>query len=107
MKVLTKSVLIEGEEFALIKDNSERGEYLGTIPYTELNEEGRMKRPLNGFEMCIEFINEYESLGAAINAAIKSRKDNILTKRFLAAHPEIDFAANKNVELYVNFILSL
>ena len=107
MKVLTKSVLIEGEEFALIKDSCERGEYLGTIPYTELNEEGRMKRALNGFEIAIEFINVHESLGAAINAAIKNRKDKILTKRFLEAHPEIDLVNNKNVELYVNFIMSL
>lgn len=106
MKVLTKSVLIEGEEFVLIKDNSEHGEYVGTIPYTELDE-GRMKRALNGFEICIKFLRDYKDLGEAINAAIKRRKDNILTKRFLAAHPEIDFATNKNVELYVNFIMSL
>ena len=54
MKVITKCVNIENEEFVLVKftDVNNR-EWFGTIPYTELNEKGQMKRPLNGFEMCI------------------------------------------------------
>ena len=34
MKVVVKRVVIENEEFALIKDTCERGVYYGTIPYS-------------------------------------------------------------------------
>ena len=58
MKVVTKYVNIENREFVLIKDkstdcNGETYEYYGTIPYEEINEQGRLKRLLNGFDMCI------------------------------------------------------
>lgn len=53
MKVITKNVNIENEEFALIHDTQKGRDFYGTIPYTELNERGCMKRALNGFEMCI------------------------------------------------------
>jgi len=55
MKVITKCVNIENQEFVLVKfkSNIDGTEWYGTIPYTELDEKGCMKRELNGFEMCI------------------------------------------------------
>ena len=73
MKVLTRCVNIENEEFVLISNKREDGvEYFGTIPYTEINEKGCMKRELNGFEMCISF----ESIGQAL----ERRYDEIKTR---------------------------
>lgn len=73
MKVLTKNVLIEGEEFFLISDIHEGQKYYGTIPYSEV-ENGRLKRQLNGFEMCISF--------EGIPQAIERREKHILIERF-------------------------
>ena len=73
MEVLTKYVNIENEEFVLISDKREDGvEYYGTIPYSELDEKGRMKRTLNGFEMCISF--------KSIAEALDRRYDEIKTR---------------------------
>lgn len=53
LKVLTRLVNIHEERFVLVeitrKDNGMK--FIGTIPYTELDEHGCMKRELNGFEM--------------------------------------------------------
>ena len=73
MKVLTKNVLIEDEEFVLITDEFKGRKYYGTIPYSEV-ENGRLKRRLNGFDMCICF----ESIGEAI----EDRRKDILFKKF-------------------------
>lgn len=61
MEVLTKCVDFENEKFVLFKDKKaglpeyyKDGEYYGTIPYTELDENGKLKRRLNGFEIGIE-----------------------------------------------------
>ena len=89
MKVLTRSVIIEGEEFVLIKDKHEDREYLGTIPYTELDENGRMKRELNGFEIAIEFVKDYKDLGACINGAIRRRKNQIAMRKFMEQNPNV------------------
>lgn len=75
MKVVTKSVVIENEEFVLIKDTDKNyGEYYGTIPYTELDEEGKMKRELNGFEICVEH---------TIAEALERRKSSIIRERLV------------------------
>lgn len=77
MKVLTKLVSIENEEFVLIQDTTKDGkEYFGTIPYSELDEKGCMKRALNGFEMCISFNNISEALDRRYDA-IKTRGMNL------------------------------
>ena len=53
LKVLTRLVNIHDEKFVLVQltriDNGMK--FIGTIPYTEIDEHGRMKRELNGFEM--------------------------------------------------------
>lgn len=75
MKVVTKSVIIENEEFVLIKDtDTNYGEYYGTIPYTELDEEGKMKRELNGFEICVEH---------TIAEALERRRLSIIRNRLI------------------------
>ena len=76
MKVLTKHVNIENEEFALITDKYEGRTYYGTIPYSEVDENGRLKRQLNGFDMCISFLN--------IADALKERTNRIKTVRYEA-----------------------
>lgn len=53
MKVITKHVNIENEEFYLIKNSHEGKAYYGTINYKEVDENGKLKRQLNGFDMCI------------------------------------------------------
>lgn len=83
MKVVTRSVIIENEEFALIKDTDENyGEYYGTIPYTELNAEGKMKRALNGFEICVEH---------TIGEALERRKTKILRDRKIKEYLDMGF----------------
>ena len=77
MKVVTKYVNIENEEFVLIKDNAPDGRaFYGTIPYSELDENGRMKRGMNGFEMCISFLN--------VADAIRNRTNDIKAERYKA-----------------------
>ena len=50
MEVLTKCVDFENEKFVLFKDKKaglpeyyKNGEYYGTIPYTELDENGKLR----------------------------------------------------------------
>lgn len=86
MKILTKCVDFENEKFVLFKDKKaglpeyyKNGEYYGTIPYTELDESGKLKRQLNGFEIGIE--NSAE-------AALRYRWTQIQLKKFEKEHPE-------------------
>lgn len=83
MKVVTKSVMIENEEFVLIKDTDKNyGEYYGTIPYTELDEDGKMKRALNGFEICVE---------RTIAEALERRKTDIIRNRKINEYLSMGF----------------
>lgn len=92
----------------MIKDEAkEQGVYVATIPYTELTEDGRMKRQLNGFQICIEFLKDYSDLGKTINAALKRRRNYILLNRFLDNHPEVDMVNGKNVDKYVAYMNTL
>lgn len=71
VRVITKRVVIEDEEFVLIQDDSADGKkYFGTISYKELDHGGKVKRALNGFDMCISF----ESIGAAIDRRLRTIK---------------------------------
>lgn len=63
MKVLTKCVIFENQNFVLVQNQHENRTYWGTIPYCELDENGRMKRELNGIQMRISF----ESAADALN----------------------------------------
>ncbi len=85
MKVITKSVIIESEEFVLIYDEQQGRKFYGTIPYTELDNKGRMKRALNGFQMCI---------GDDIDTALNRRTKAIAVERFKAeGHTEEELIA--------------
>lgn len=55
LKVLTKCVNIRNEEFVMVEITRTdiNKKFIGTIPYSELDEHGCMKRELNGFEMCL------------------------------------------------------
>lgn len=86
MEVITKCVVIENEKFVLIRDKKEglpecykNGEYYGTIPYAELDEHGKLKRQLNGFEIGIE---------ASAGEALRYRWTQIQLKKFEKEHPE-------------------
>ena len=78
MKVLTKCVNIENQEFVLIQDESNNEKFYGTIPYSELDENGVMKRELNGLQICISF----ESPSEAILERNRSIVANRLMKQF-------------------------
>ena len=87
MTVLTKCVILENEKFVLIKDTSKElakaseyknCEYFGTIPYTELDEQGRMKRTLNGLQICMQ---------PTASEAIRQRLLNIKLKKFKEENP--------------------
>ncbi len=85
MTVITKKVVIENEEFVLIKDNSANGVYYGTIPYSELDENGKLKRRLNGYDMAIVFLNDsVERNESPLVSAIKERQRRIPLDRFIA-----------------------
>ena len=85
MEVITKCVVIENEKFVLIRDKKEglpecykNGEYYGTIPYAELDEHGKLKRQLNGFEIGIE---------ASAGEALRYRMLRIRLKKFEEKNP--------------------
>lgn len=85
MEVLTKCVILDDEKFVLIKDKSEKltefyknGEFYGTIPYAELDEHGKLKRQLNGFEIGIE---------ASAGEALRYRMLRIKLKKFDEENP--------------------
>ena len=73
LKVLTKCVDIENERFVLVEitRNDDGHKFIGTIPYSELDEKGCMKRQLNGFEM---------RLSDSIPNALQGRIDEIKTR---------------------------
>lgn len=85
MEVVTKCVVIENEKFVLIRDKKEglpecykNGEYYGTIPYAELDEHGKLKRQLNGFEIGIE---------SSAGEALRYRMLQIRLKKFDEENP--------------------
>lgn len=99
MEVLTKCVILDDEKFVLIKDKSEKltefyknGEFYGTIPYAELDEHGKLKRQLNGFEIGIE---------ASAGEALRSRLIQIRLKKYTEANPNAtkEMLIEKAIEL--------
>ncbi len=87
MKVLTKNVNIENKEFVLVQSSDAKyhnkrennNTFYGLIPYDEIDEQGRMKRALNGFEM---------GIADSISEAIENVRDNVKIKKWQAAHPD-------------------
>ena len=85
MKVVVKKVVIENEEFVLIKDSSSYGVYYGTIPYSELDENGNLKRRLCGYDMAVVLLSKsIENNESPIVSAIEGRQRRISLDRFVA-----------------------
>ena len=79
MKTVIKKLILVGECFALVQNPSwGKGHQYGTIPYSEIDEHGNLRRVLNGFEMCC---------AATIEKAIEHREDVLLARRWKAEHP--------------------
>lgn len=80
MKTIVKKVTIEGMDFALVREPEWGADHqYGTVPYSEVDEDGRLKRVLNGFEMCV---------AATIEKAIELREDVLLARKWKAEHPD-------------------
>lgn len=80
METITKKVTIEGMNFALVKEPAWGADHqYGTVPYSEVDEDGRLKRVLNGFEMCV---------AATPEEAIERREDVLLARKWKAEHPD-------------------
>lgn len=88
MKIVTKSVNIEKQEFVLVSDTHNGKTWFGTIPYSELDSSGRMKRELNGFQMRISFKSAPD--------ALMLRHADILTERFI---PEFELYCEHDIAL--------
>lgn len=68
-KVKTKYVSIEGREFVLMEYTLDDNSVMyGTIPYTNLDDKGRMIKGMNGLEVC---------LAHSIPSALEMRADDI------------------------------
>lgn len=68
-KVKTKYVSIEGREFVLMEYTLDDNSVMyGTIPYTNLDDKGRMIKGMNGLEVC---------LAHSIPSALEMRADII------------------------------
>jgi hypothetical protein len=80
MKTVVKKVVIEGMDFALVREPEWGTDHqYGTVPYSEVDENGRLKRALlNGFEMCV---------AATPEEAIERREDVLLAQKWKAKHP--------------------
>ena len=80
MKVVTNEIILYGERIVLVREPKwgANNQY-GTIPYSEIGENGKLKRKLNGIQMCVA--------NSVVNA-IERRKDQILASRWAEAHPD-------------------
>ena len=68
-KVKTKCVSIEGRDFVLMEYTFDDNSVMyGTIPYTNIDDKGRMIKGMNGLEAC---------LAHSIPTALEMRADDI------------------------------
>lgn len=87
MKVLTKKVTIDDKDFVLIQSSDPKYKnftennniFYGLIPYTEIDEQGKMKRALNGFEM---------GIADSVPKAIENVQDNMRILKWKEENPE-------------------
>lgn len=79
MKTIIKKLTLVGERFALVQETKwGKDHQYGTIPYSEIDERGNLRRELNGFEMCV---------AATSKEAIESRRDSLLVRKWCDEHP--------------------
>lgn len=74
MTVLVNNFIVENEHYTLFTDSHKGLQYWGSIPHTEM-EKGKLKRKLNGLEMCISF--------DSFNDALKKRVEDVRIKKLL------------------------
>lgn len=87
MKVLTKRVTIEDKDFVLVQSSDPKyknfiennNTFYGLIPYTEIDEQGKMKRALNGFEM---------GIADSVPKAIENVQDNMRILKWKEENPQ-------------------
>ena len=87
MKVLTKRVTIDDKDFVLIQSSDPKYKnftennniFYGLIPYAEIDEQGKMKRALNGFEM---------GIADSVPKAIENIQDNMRILKWKEENPE-------------------
>lgn len=80
MKTIIKKLTLVGERFALVQETKwGKDHQYGTIPYSEIDENGNLRRELNGFEMCV---------AATSQKAIESRRDSLLVRKWCDEHPD-------------------
>ena len=80
MKTIIKKLILVGECFALVQNSAwGKGLQYGTIPYSEIDEHGNLRRELNGFEMCV---------AATSKEAVESRRDSLLVRKWCDEHPD-------------------
>ena len=95
MRVITKHLKINDKSFALVCEPNWGELKYGTIPYDELDETERLKRPLNGFEMCV---------ARSINEAIEKRELQIDVEKWMEEHPDAD--EQERLEAIINTIIN-
>ena len=81
-----------GEQDVTVRGKTIHKHFFGTIPYTELDDSGCMKRGMNGGEMCI---------GDDIDKAIKSREFRIKAEAWEKEHP------NHTTEEFIKFMMAI
>lgn len=81
MRVITVYLKIKDKSFVLVREPSWGDLKYGTIPHNELDENGRLKRPLNGFEMCA---------ARNISEAIEKRELQIDVEKWMEEHTDAD-----------------
>ena len=92
MKVITRLVNIENEAFVLVY--LENYKQYGTIPYSELNEKGCLKRQLNGLEMNVE---------DTIEKCLETTKRHILLSRFIKENNLDLFNNADDIKKYMSY----
>lgn len=102
MKVITRKVIIENEEFILVEIEQENKLNLkyGTINYKDTyDEDGQIKlaRQYNGLDFC---------LGATIEEAIEERSRRIKLDKFIKEN-NIDVLVPEDAIKYLNYVKTL
>lgn len=58
MNIISKSINIFGTDYVLFSDEKNNRVYYGTINKSDIDEIGKLKRRLDGFDMCVIFDDE-------------------------------------------------
>lgn len=76
MKVLTRHVIIDDKDYALITDTQNGQKYYGTICYDNVDENGTLTKRLTGYDMAVSLVSAAD--------AIQNRIDQNKVEKFKA-----------------------